>query len=62
MEAGNIVRYISPDYPGETDIGFVLYLDTDEENEVIYVVRWSDGVQTREEAESLDDGTIQVIQ
>ena len=62
MEAGNIVQYKSPDYPGETDIGFVLYLDTDEENDVIYVIRWSDGVKTREDAESLDDGSIQVLQ
>ena len=62
MEAGNIVHYTSPDYPGETDIGFILYLDTDEKNEVVYVIRWSDGVQTREWEESVLDGTIKVIQ
>ena len=62
MKAGNIIQYISQDYPGETDIGFVLYLDTDDRNEVVYVVRWSKGDTTKEYTEDIESGIIKVIQ
>ena len=59
MSVGDLVWY------EDTDgglAGLVMYLDTNSNNEVCWVVRWSDGTMSHETIGEIEDGIIKVIQ
>jgi len=59
MSVGDLVWY------EDTDgglAGLVMYLDTDSNNEIRWVVRWSDGSTTHEPESEIEEGIIKVIQ
>ena len=60
MEPGNLVIY--EDYCGYVSFGYVLYLDTDENNDVYYRIRWHDGSETDEYEDNDPDDIIEVVQ
>ena len=60
MEPGNLVKY--EDYSGDVYFGYVLYLDTDANNDVYYRIRWNDGSETDEYEDNDPDDIIEVIQ
>ena len=60
MKPGNLVRYES--YCGIVSFGYVLYLDTDENNDVYCRIRWHDGSETDEYEDNNPDDIIEVIQ
>ena len=59
MKVGDLVWYEDTE---EGLVGLVMYLDTDSNNEVRYIVRWSDGSMTHEPESEVDEGIIKVIQ
>ena len=59
MSVGDLVWY--EDIDGGL-AGLVMYLDTNSDNEVCWVVRWSDGTMTHEPESEVDEGIIKVIQ
>ena len=60
MKVGNLVKY--EDYYGYVSFGYVLYLDTDENNDVYYRIRWHDGSVTDEYEDNDPNDIIEVIQ
>ena len=62
MEIGNLVRYKWPELPFDEDTGYLMYLDTNEVNEVFYVIKWSSGEISEEPEQYVHCGIISVIQ
>ena len=60
MEPGNLVKY--EDRNGYVIIGYVVYLDTDYDNDVYYRIRWNDGSETDEYEDNDPNDIIEVIQ
>lgn len=60
MEIGNLVRYER--FPDEVSFGYIMYLDTDYANDILYHIRWDDGSETDEYEEDFENGVIKVIQ
>ena len=60
MKVGNLVKY--KDYDGYVSFGYVLYLDTDANNDVYYRIRWHDGSETDEYEDNDPDEFFEVIQ
>ena len=56
MEIGNLVKY--EDYDG-VQLGIVLYMDTDNYQDIVFGVLWDDGSTTLEHP---DNSCIEVIQ